>query len=168
MMKKTLSILLLVILPIRSNAQEVGTFDCYFYMNSENLLAAKYELVNWDKNDTATFVEFRVKFYSSKSNPNRNQYHIVPIYSALSGGRIVTNEGIHYAWCELGYGDKLEVDNIIYQHYSWRTKTDDVIGTRIIAVEVTYKSGKVVTLDGYPKNTRIRKGDEHEPFLIKR
>lgn len=168
-MKKHLFITFLIglfLTPISLKAQEAEMLTCYFYMNHENKLSVKYELVNLNENDTITFIEFRVKFFSSMSSPKRNQYHIVPLYSALSGGHIVTNEGIHYAWCELGYGDKVYVDNIIYQHYSWRTKMDDVIGARITSVEVTYKSGRVIKLDGYPKNSRIRKGDEHDDFLL--
>lgn len=150
--------------------QDAEVTSFYFYMDEKNRLSCDYEIINLRPDDTITYVNFTFCFFSSRSNPKR--YDIVPLYNNMSLERIPGDKAYTGAFCETPYGKKVKVDGIEWKHCSWYTKSDDVIGTRILEAEVRFKNGdkydceQVVILKGYPKKSRVRKGDEHPPFLL--
>lgn len=150
--------------------QDAEVTSFYFYMDEDNRLSCDAEIINLRPNDTMTYVKFTFCFFSSRSTPKR--YDIVPLYNTMNLERIPDDKAYTGAYCKAPYGKKVKIDAIEWKHYGWYTKSDDVIGTKILEVEVRFKNGdkydyeQIVELKGYPKNSRVRKGDEHPPFFL--
>lgn len=150
--------------------QDAEVTSFYFYMDEDNRLSNTFEIINLRPDDTMTYVKLTFCFFSSRSTPKR--YDIVPLYNTMNLEHIPGDEAYAGAFCNAPYGKKVKIDNIEWRNCSWYTKSDDVIGTRVLEVEVRFKNGDkyayngdIVKLKGYPKNSRVRKGDEHPPFL---
>ena len=154
--------------PDATQDAEVTSF--YFYMDEDNRLSCDAEIINLRPDDTMTYVKFTFCFFSSRSTPKR--YDIVPLYNTMNLERIPGDKAYTGAYCNAPYGKKVKIDAIEWKHYGWYTKSNDVIGTRVLEVEVRFKNGdkydyeQIVELKGYPKNSRVRKGDEHPPFFL--
>lgn len=165
-MKKLMMVFFLVLSTIICNAQDVKVTTCYFYMDENNRFSYLFEAINLRPNDTLVCIEFRFQLFSSQSNLQKNQYHIVPLYNMINREHIPSNEAIFGVFSNAPCGKTVKANEISWRHNAWYTKMNDVIGARILKVTATYKSGYTVELDGYPKNSRVRKGDEHPPFYL--
>ena len=148
-------------------SQDAQVSEFFFYMDEDNRLSDYFEIINLRPDDTITYVEFTICFFSSRSNPKR--YDIVPLYYTMDGKRIPGDKAHFGAICKAPYGEKVKINRIKWKDCDWYTKSDDVIGTRILEAGVRFKNGNgghIVKLKGYPKNSRVRKGDEHLPFIM--
>ncbi|MBO4307052.1 MAG: hypothetical protein J5848_01930 [Bacteroidales bacterium] len=150
--------------------QDAKVTSFYFYMDEDNRLSNTFEIINLRPDDTMTYVQFTFCFFSSRSTPKR--YDIVPLYNTMNLEHIPGDKAYAGAFCNAPYGKKVKINNIELRHCAWYTKSDDVIGTKVLEVEVRFKNRDkygsvehVVMLKGYPKNSRVRKGGEHPPFL---
>ena len=161
-----LTTLLFLSTVITLSAQDAQVTQCYFYQDENNRFSNVYEIINLRPDDTMTFVEFKFCLFSSLSDLHNKRFHIVPLYNTMNLEHVPGNCAFFSVMCNTPYGKKVKIDNVEWKQASWYTKMDDVIGARILEVEVTYASGHVVKLDGYPKNSRVRKGDEHPPFIL--
>ncbi len=162
-MKKIVFVLLALLASFVSRSQDAEVPNLYFYMDEDGYLSEYIEVWNLRMGDTLIGVKVTFEFFSSKSDTKRGKYDIVPLYSALTGCRFKDDR----TWYSFGMSNGKDVvtwDWVRAREYSWRVKRDDVIGARILSVEFTYKSGHKSFLKDCPKNSRIRKGDEHPPF----
>ena len=160
-MKKIIFVLLLV--PFISRSQDAEIPNLYFYMDEDGYLSEYMEVRNLRMGDTLIGVKVKFEFFSSKSDTKRGKYDIVPLYSALTGSRF-KDDRTWFSFEILNGKDVVTWNNVEFRVYMWRVKRDDVIGARILSVEFTYKSGHRSFLEDCPKNSRIRKGDEHPPL----
>ena len=165
-MKKLMLIFILVISSFAGYSQDVEISDCHFYMDDNNQFSNMFVVTNLRPDDTLEYIKFRFFLFSSQSNPKTKYFHVVPLYNTMNLEHVPGNSAWFGAFANAEYGKTITVDNISWRHNAWFTKMDDVIGARITEVEVRYKSGYVVILDGFPKNSRVRKGEEHPPFYL--
>ena len=163
-MKKIVFVLLALIASFVSRSQDAEVPNLYFYMNEKGYLSEYIEVRNLRMGDTLIGVEVKFEFFSSKSDTKRGKYDIVPLYSEWTGGRFDNDRG-EFGFEFYNNKDVVIWNQIEFRVYTWRVKRDDVIGARILSVEFIYKSGHRSFLKACPKNSRIRKGDEHPPFI---
>ena len=161
---KKIILTLLLLMPFISRSQDAEVPNLYFYMDEDGYLSEYIEVRNLRMGDTLIEVKVTFEFFSSKSDTKRGKYDIVPLYSALTGCRF-KDDRTWFSFEILDGRDVVTLDWVEARVYTWRVKRDDVIGARILSVEFTYKSGHRSFLKACPKNSRIRKGDEHPPFI---
>lgn len=165
-MKKLVLGFILAISPFIGYAQDVDISVCYFYMDENNRFSNTFEVTNLRPDDTLEYIKFTFFLFSSQSNLKTKYFHVVPLYNTMNLEHVPGNSAWFGAFPNAEYGKTIKIDNISWRNNAWYTKMDDVIGARITEVEVRYKSGYVAKLDGFPKNSRVRKGDEHPPFRL--
>ena len=161
---KKIVFVLLMLAPFISRSQDAEVPNLYFYMDGNGRLSEYIEVRNLRMGDTLIGVKVKFEFFSSKSETKRGKYDIVPLYSAWTGGRFENDRG-EFGFEFYNNKDAVTWNQIEFHTHTWRVKRDDVIGARILSVEFIYKSGHRSFLKDCPKNSRIRKGDDHPPFI---
>ena len=166
-MKKLVFLVAFIFLSFFSSfAQDVKINTCYFYMDENNRFSNMFEVINLRPDDTLEFIQFTFFLFSSQSNLKGNYYHVVPLYNNMNLEHVPGNSACFGAFAHAAYNEPIKINNISWRNNGWFTKMDDVIGARITSVEVRYSSGYSAKLTGFPKNSRVRKGEEHPPFYL--
>lgn len=165
-MKKLMLTFILAFVSLIGYSQDVKISMCHFYMDENNRFSNMFEVTNLRPDDTLEYIRFTFFLFSSESNLKRNHYHVVPLYNTMNLEHVPGNTAYFGAFADAKYNETVTINNISWRQSSWYTKMDDVIGARITEVEVRYSSGYSATLPGFPKNSRVRKGEEHPPFYL--